>query len=597
MQIEGCQSISQLFQRRAQQDSDRVALKEKDLGIWQSITWQEYYQQAQNLGYQLLEWGIGRGDVISILSENNKEWLYCDMATVGIGAITSGVYPTDAPEQLLYLIRDSGSKILFVEDEEQLDKYLEIKDQVPTLEHIIVFDWEGLRHFSDQKVHKLSDVLQSGAKLVKKWADSWEQAIANSTPADPISLIYTSGTTGAPKGAMISHGNILCQIQLATQLYDFDDQDRQLSFLPLCHIAEKLFTTMIPLHSKSVIHFVEEQDTLFDNLAEVSPTVFFSVPRVWEKVYSKIVLIMKEATPTGRFFYQLAIKANSHEQQTHGSLIKRAWAKLLQAVVLRNIRIAIGMDQAKCALTGAAPISVVLLDWLKALGVPIYEVYGQTESSGLATANMGEGAKAGFIGKAMESTKIKISEEGEILIKGGHVFQGYWGQEAKTAETIIDGWLYTGDLGEMDVNGFIKITGRKKDIIITSGGKNISPSEIETQIKASPFVADAIVIGDQRKFLTCLVMIDEENVENFANRKRLPFTDFKSLCQLEEVVALIQAEITLANRKFSRVEQVKKFRLIDQRLNPEDEELTPTMKLKRQVVESKYKKFIDQMYH
>ena len=326
-------------------------------------------------------------------------------------------------------------------------------------------------------------------------------------------------------------------------------------------------------------------------MREVKPTIFFAVPRIWEKLFSSIVLQMKEATFIGKFLYGMTLKLGKSEKA-----INKALFRVLAWLTLKNIKAILGLTNTRMAMSGAAPIAPDLLYWLEILGIPIYEVYGQTESSGIATANTPEKKNRGTIGIPMPGTEVKLARDNEILIKGPNVFAGYWRQEQKTKETIIDGWLHTGDTGQWINGEFLQITGRKKDIIITSGGKNISPAEIETEIKCSPFITDAVVIGDQRKYLTSLVMIDYENVERFVQDRNLPFTDFTSLCHLKEVTQLIEKEIVGVNKKFSRVEQIKKFRLIDQKLHPEDEELTATMKLKRNVVASKYRRLIDSMY-
>ena len=586
-------TLAKLFRHRAQTDGPRIALREKDLGVWKDISWAAYYDAARATGCRLLQLGLAKGDVISVLSENVKEWLYCEMGAAGVGVITAGVYPTDAPAQLLYLLNNSSARILFVENEEQLDKYLEIKDKATTVEKVVVFDWEGLHHFRDEGVESWDDFLAAGVKDAAGRSDEWEAAIDASAPEDIISLIYTSGTTGQPKGAMINHKNALCQIRLARSLYGQREDDRQISFLPLCHIAEKVFTTIVPLESKAIVHFVEKPDTLMENMQEVAPTIFFSVPRIWEKLYSMISIHIKEATRTGRLFYHLTLR---HGSRRHESAFSRLVYGLLSPLVLRNIRKVMGMNRLRIGFSGAAPISPELLNWLTNLGIPIYEVFGQTESSGLATGNSPGHKRTGSIGRAIDPTEVHIAEDGEILLRGDHVFAGYWRNQEKTAETVREGWLHTGDVGEQDGDGYVRITGRMKEIIITSGGKNISPAAIETEIKASPFVSDAVVIGDRRKFLTCLIMIDYDNVEKFANDSNLPFTDFKSLCGLPGVVALIDEAIAATNKKFARVEQIKQFRLIDRRLYPEDEELTATMKLKRDVVARKYQSLIETMY-
>jgi long-chain acyl-CoA synthetase len=415
-------------------------------------------------------------------------------------------------------------------------------------------------------------------------------------------LVYTSGTTGPPKGAMLSHRNVLFQLGYSDYLIQPREGDQQLSFLPLCHIAERTFTVFNPLRTGATVNFAENIDTVPENIREVAPAVFFAVPRIWEKFYSGVALRMREATVLGRLAYRWAIGVGMAiaEARLAGRQVP-VWRRLMFRVadflVLDNVKRSIGLHRARGAATGAAPISPDLIKWYMALGIEMREVYGQTENTGLATAMPHHRIKLGTVGMARPDTEVKLSPEGEILLRGPHVFIGYYNNPAKTAETIdADGWLHTGDVGVMDDDGFVRITDRMKDIIITAGGKNITPSEIENQLKFSPYISDAVVIGDRRKFLSCLVMLDHETVAQFAQEQNVPFTNFASLCRTKEVQELIWSEIERVNKDLARVETVKKFRLIEQILTPEDEELTPTMKLKRSLVNVKYKQVIDEMY-
>ncbi len=599
--VDGCDTIPKLFRQRVEKYGNKVALREKDLGIWRSVTWTEYGQKAKEIGMGLISLGLLPGEKVSILSENNKEWLFADLGIISAGGVSSGVYTTDSAKQLEYLLKDSDSKYLIVENDEQLDKALEVREKVPELRKIIVLDMEGLRDFKDDHVISVDELYDRGRIYDEKNPDVWDQRIENVKQEDLVILIYTSGTTGPPKGAMINHRNILFQSQNVLNYLIYGEGDEQLSFLPLCHIAERTFTVFYPLVTGSTINFVEGPDTVFENIQEVSPTIFFAVPRIWEKFYSGITIRLKDASALSRWAYEKAI-AIGHQAVEYelankpvpmGLSLKR-W--LSSKVVLRNIKILLGLDRIKWAITGAAPISPDLVRWFMALGVDMYEVYGQTENTGTATSNQPGKNKIGTIGPTAPNTEVKISDQGEILLRGPHVFMGYLNKPEKTAETIINGWLHTGDVGNIDNEGFVKITDRMKDIIITAGGKNITPSEWENQLKFSPYISDAVVIGDKRKFLTCLVMVDQENVEKFAQDANVPFTNYASLCKSKEVVALIGEEVDRVNKNFARVETVKKYRLIDQLLTAEDDELTPTMKLKRSFVNEKYKSLIDAMY-
>lgn len=599
---EGCDTIVKLFRHQCRRFGDRTAHRAKDLGIWRSYSWSDYYDHVQWIALALIKLGLKRGEVVSILSEDNREWFYFDIATSCAGGIPSGVYTTDTAQQLAYLVDDSDSRFLIVENDEQLDKFLEAREDMPGLEKVIILDGEGLRDFRDDKVMFLEELYEIGKAEAEAHPGRFDEEIDKAEPDDIRMLIYTSGTTGKPKGAMITHANVIYQSNAVSQVLPGKDSDEQLCFLPLCHVLERLFSVETQLAMGSTVNFAESPETVFDNLREVSPQVFTAVPRLWEKIFSRLQIMRKEATPIGRWALDRAVAAGMKRSEyaiegenvpSGVELNYRVWDLL----VLANLRRLIGMDRIRRGTTGAAPISPELLRWFWAIGVPLYEGFGQTECSGVATVNYPGHNKVGTIGLTLPGAETRIDQNGEILLRGPHVFKGYWNNPAKTGETISDdGWLHTGDVGRMDNQGFVTITGRIKDIIITAGGKNITPAEIESALKFSPYISDAVVIGDKRKYLTCLIMIDQENVENFAQEKRIPFGDFASLCAAPEVVRLIGDEVAKVNKQFARVEQIKDFRLIDILLTAEDDELTPTMKLKRSFVEQKHSGLIDSMY-
>jgi len=599
--FDGCDTLPKLFRKRYTEEADKIAMREKHLGIWRSITWREYGEIAKNIGLGLMSMGLERGETVSILSETNKEWMFADLGAIGAGGASSGVYTTDSAKQLEYIVNDSKTVFLFVENEEQLDKYLQVRDSVPSLRKVIIMDLEGLRDFSDPMTMSWDELVEAGRQYGAENPAAWDDRIDGSSLNDTAILVYTSGTTGPPKGAMISNKNVIFQMGHAQTLLQFHEGDNQLAFLPLCHIAERGFSMFLSMAYKTVINFAESPETIAENVREVSPHIFFAVPRVWEKFYSGFMIQMQDATSIGKAMYAWAIEigkriAEHKIEGTEPSAKDKMLYKLADFLVLHNVKTMIGLSKTRWTATGAAPISPDLIRWYMALGINMLEVYGQTENTGVATANTPSDLKVGTVGKAMPDTEMKISEKGEILIKGDHVFKGYLNNPEKTAETVVDGWLHTGDVGSVDNQGYFKITDRIKDIIITAGGKNVTPSEIENQLKFSPYIADAVIIGDKRKFLSCLVMIDEDNVMKFAQDRNVPFSSYASLCRSTEVQGLIESEIDKVNRDFARVEQIKAFRLIEQVLTPEDEELTPTMKLKRSFVGQKYKDLIDSMY-
>jgi long-chain acyl-CoA synthetase len=600
IEVEGCDTIPKLFWHQVKKRDGRTALREKRLGIWQATTWREYGEAARAIGMGLVKLGLRRGDVVSIMADTIPEWIYADMGIMGAGGVSNGIYPTDSAKQVEYIANDSRTRFMFVENEEQLDKFLEVRGRCPTIVKAFLFDTEGLTSFSDPQVMTYDALLELGRAYDRENPGLWEQSIAASRAEELALLVYTSGTTGPPKGAMLSHRNVIFQIANADAFIPMRTDDEQLAFLPLCHVAERTFTVFLPLRSGAIANFAESIDTVPENVREVAPTTFFAVPRIWERFYSGIAIRMKEATWLGRTAYKWAIGIGLKVAETELAGDKpSAGLKFLHKVVdwlvLDNIKRVIGMHRVKFAGTGAAPIAPDLIKWYRALGIDMREVYGQTENCGVATG-MPDRIKLGTGGVAAPGTEVRLSPEGEILLRGPHVFMGYYNQPEKTAETLKDGWLHTGDVGALDNEGYLRITDRMKDIIITAGGKNITPSEIENQLKFSPYISDAVVIGDKRKFLSCLIMIDYDNVANYAQAANVPFTDFGSLCRAKEIGDLIWQEIEKVNANFARVETIKTFRLIEQQLTAEDEELTPTMKLKRKFVNEKYKGMIDGMY-
>jgi len=594
-------TIPAMFWAGVQARAGRTIFRQKHLGIWHAVRWEELGQAVRETGMGLAALGFEPGEVVSILSNTNQEWVYADMGALCAGGVVNGIYPTDAAAQVEYLGNDSGSVYVFVEDDEQLDKVLEVRERMPKLRKIIVFDMEGLRELEDPQVLSLDSLREKGRAHDAAHPGDWERRLAARKPEDLAILVYTSGTTGKPKGAMISHRNIIATCAAYQASFPQDGNDERMAFLPLCHIAERVGGEYHALYTGAVLNFVENPETVPENVREISPTVFTAVPRVWEKFYSAVTIGLKEAGWFQQRAYRLAIgigmrqaRLREERKPVPAGLALAFW--LARALVLNNVRRAIGVHRARILITGAAPISPDLVRWYMALGLEMVEVWGQTESCGAVTGNPSGAVIPGSIGPMMPPSEVKLSDDGELLVRGPGVFMGYLNQPEKTAETLKDGWLHTGDVGKVDAQGYFFITDRMKDIIITAGGKNITPSEFENQLKFSPYITDAVVIGEKRPYLAALVMIDHENVERYAQDSAIPFSNFASLCRRPEIQALVQAEIDRVNKHFARVEQVKKFRLIEQKLTAEDEELTPTMKLKRKLVNEKYRDLIESMY-
>ncbi len=597
------ETVPAVFWNAVERRAGKTWLREKELGIWHSWTWTEVGEAVREIAHGLMALGFEAGETASILGNTVVEWVLADLAVLSAAGVSNGIYPTDAASQVHYLCEDSRSVLLFVEDEEQLDKALEVRDRLPLLRKIVVFDTEGLHNLHDDQVIGLDALRELGRAHLARHPQALEARIAKVEPDALAILVYTSGTTGKPKGAMHSHRTLVSAMRGYNVVVAQHEDDERMCFLPLCHIAERMGGEYSAMYTGAKLNFVENPETVPENVREIAPTVATAVPRVWEKFYSAVIIAIKESSTLQQLAYAWAIGTGMQVtdrvlagQPVPATLKLRFW--LARWLVLNNVRKLIGVHKARYCVTGAAPISPDLVKWYLALGVPMLEVWGMTETAGLSTYTPVDRIRPGRIGVAAPWNEVRIDpDNGEILVRGPNVFIGYLNQPEKTAETIdAEGWLHTGDVGSVDAEGVFRITDRMKDIIITAGGKNVTPSEIENELKFSPYVTDAVVIGDARPFLTVLIMIDQENVEKFAQDHDVPFSNYASLTRAPEVRALIQEELDRVNKKFARVEQVKKFHLIESQLTAEDEELTPTMKLKRKLVQQKYAPQIDEMY-
>ncbi len=493
-------TIPAMFWNGVRQRSDEVWLRQKDLGIWRSWTWRQVGEAVREVAGGLLALGFQRGETASILSNTVVEWVLADLAVLSCGGVANGIYPTDAPAQVHYLCEDSRSTILFVEDEEQLDKALEVRGQLPGLKKIVVFDMEGLRELRDGQVMSLDALRALGREYNAQHPGAIDERVQAVRPGDLAILIYTSGTTGKPKGAMHSHQGLVYTTRGYNTLIQRRADDECMCFLPLCHVAERLGGEYFSLYTGAKLNFVENPETVPENVREISPTVFTAVPRVWEKFYSGVAIALRESTRLQQGAYKWAIGVGQQVadrvlggQPVPGPL--RLKFRIARWLALDNVRKLIGIHRARFLVTGAAPISPELVKWYLSLGVPMLEVWGMTETCGAATGVPANRIKPGSIGPAATYNEVRIDPAtGEIQVKGPNVFMGYLNQPEKTRETFTeDGWLRTGDVGAVDDEGYFRITDRMKDIIITAGGKNVTPSEIENELKFSPYITDAAV--------------------------------------------------------------------------------------------------------
>ncbi len=597
--MSGPATLPGMLFEQARRRPDALAIRHKELGIWHRVTWAGYAREVRRVGAALVDFGLARRENVAVLGENRPEWLYCHLGIMAAGGATVGVYPTNSPEQVQYLLTHCQARLVFVENEEQLEKTLAALAGT-RVERVVVWDQKGLWGFDDPRVVFLGDFLRRGDALLEAGAGRVEARFAEVEPGDTAMIIYTSGTTGPPKGAMLSHASCLFMSDSLLERNTATAADELVSYLPLAHIYENLGSVLQHARIGYVVSFVESLDTLFQNLREVSPTYFASVPRVWEKLASAIALRMGDSTWLKRTAYGLAVSVGKRWARARRAgrvpLALSAARLLTYWPVLEPLKRRIGFDRIRLALSGAAPAAPELFDYFQALGIPLIEGYGMTESTGVICVNRQEAPLIGTVGEPIRGIEVKLGEDGEICTRGPHVFKGYFRDPEQTAEAIdAEGWLHTGDVGEWQ-EGRIRIVDRKKDILITAGGKNIAPAWIENKLKFSPYIQDAVVIGDRRKFLVALILIDEDNVTKFAQDNRLPFATFQELTQSPEVRRLIAREVDAVNRTLSQVESLKKFALLPRRFYAEEGDVTPTHKVKRSSLEKRYAELIESLY-
>jgi long-chain acyl-CoA synthetase len=595
----GGSTLPALLLHRAGATPTRVAMRKKHLGIWKQYTWADYAERAAAVGLGLRALGVAPGDRVAVHGLNRPAWVLADMGIQGIGAITVGVYPTSPAAELGYLLEHSGAKVLIAEDEEQLDKALEVRSRLPALEKIVVIDPRGVDMGAVPELMTFADLEAQGRSA--DGARDFAAAVADVDPDAPALIVYTSGTTGPPKGAMLSHANLLAAARNGSRELAATPDDEVLSYLPLCHIAERLFSVIDAIAHGYVVNFGDGVDELAADLRAVQPTFFLGVPRVWEKLLATITIRMEDAGRLKRANYRFWMARGAR-------LARRRWCGRLGPLgrleyaagwllLYRSLRQKIGMSRIRYALSGAAPIAPQVLEFFWALGVPVVEGYGMTENTAQATVTPADGVRLGKVGRPVAECEVRIVHDGEILTRGPGTFLGYFRDPEATAAAIdADGWLHTGDIGEFDDDGYLTITDRKKDIIITAGGKNVSPSEIENALKVSPYVREAVVIGEGRRHLVALIGIELDTVGRWAQQRRIPFTTYGDLSSKPEVVELIAGVVDRVNAGLATVEQVKRFALLPKELDHEDGEVTATQKVKRRAIEQAFGPMIEALY-
>jgi long-chain acyl-CoA synthetase len=588
----------------------RIAMREKDFGIWQEITWAAYWDTVQTVAHGLLALGVQPGDRVAIHSENRREWLYSDVAIVAVRGTTVGLYPTNPAAEVGYLLSHSGARVLIAEDQEQVDKALAVLDECPDLERIVYLEPRGIRHrYDNPKLLCWEDLILLGVAHRDANPDAVAERMAAARSDDIATLIYTSGTTGPPKGAMLSVSNVDFAVRTLVHAGGFtspppNPDDLLLSYLPLCHVAERIFTTWFSAGAAVQINFAESIATVQANLREVQPTILFGVPRIWEKILAGVTIRLASASPIKRLNARLWLRVadrigatlvRTEGNHTLGTRLAYAAGWLF---FYRALRERIGVGRVRYAASGAAPIAPDVLRFFMGIGVPMHEVYGMTENTAIATANRPGRIKLGTVGEPHDDVELRLDEEtGEILTRHPGNFVGYFRDPAATAAAMTaDGWLRTGDIGELIGGTHIKITDRAKDIIITAGGKNVAPSEIENALKASPYLKEAVVVGDRRPYLTALIGIELDTVGEWAQRRNIPYTTYRDLSNKPEVLALVRSIVDGVNARHAPVEHVKRFTMLPKELDHEDGELTATQKVKRAAIAKLFADLVEEMY-
>ncbi len=589
-------SLGEMFKTVCETYPDKTGMMYKDQGEYQSISFRDIQKQVYQAAGGLKNLGVQKGDRVLLLSENRVEWAFSDYAILTLGAVTVPIYPTLLPAHIEFIINNSEGKVIIASTRVQLEKVLQIKDNLPNLEHIILIE-------GDPQGDALSwkELLQQGEIYLKNNPTLIDDSLKQINRDDLASIIYTSGTTGVPKGVMLSHGNFLSNVEGALQVIKVDHTDVFLSFLPLSHVFERMAGHFLAFHSGASIAYAESIETVAENLQEVHPTLMTSVPRFFEKVYARILESLEEGSALKKKIFLWALEVG--KQAIVYKLKKLPLPGLLKTkhniankLVYSKLRERVG-GRIRMFISGGAPLSREIAEFFNSVGLTLLEGYGLTETSPVIAVNQEENLRFGSVGLPLPNVEVKIAEDGEILTRGPHVMQGYYKNPEATRETIDDEkWLHTGDIGYLDKDGFLYITDRKKNIIVTSGGKNVAPQAIENLLVTSRYIEQAVVVGDKRKYCSALIVPNLDNLKAFAQEKGITYANEEELFSHPEVQNLMRKEIDAVSVDLASYETIKKFRLLKEPFTIENDELTPTLKVKRNIIEKKYKALIDEMY-
>ena len=586
---------------RARRRGDEIALREKKYGIWQEVTWREYAAHVRAVALGLEHLGLRSGDTVAVISGNRPAWLYVELAAQSIGAIPLGIFVDALPDQVRRVLEHSEARVVLAEDQEQADKVLGVRDALPRLEWIVVDDVRGLETYQEPTVVSLERVETQGRAVDERDRGRYESLLAQRRPEDVALLSYTSGTTGMAKAAMISHRNLLAMAAGVTEVDTIREGNEIVSFLPFAWVGEQLVSVAIALHVGATVNFPEEPETARDDLREIGPHVMIAPPRFWEAMCSEYQVKIGDSGFVKRLATRAALAlgeraATSERDHSRPRVLAGVQRALARGLAFRTLLDKLGLSRVQRAYTGGAPLGPEIFAFFRTIGLNLKQVYGQTETSGICVVHPDGDVRAGTVGKPTPGTRVRISESGEILVAGESVFLGYYNNPEATARALEDGWLRTGDAGFLDEHGHLVMIDRVTDVLKMADGSRFSPALIENKLKFSPFVREAVVVGEERPFAVALIQIDIGNVGNWAEARRLPFTTFKDLSGKPEVAVLIGEAVTRVNQDLPSAARIREFALFDKELDADDGELTRTQKVRRGTILTKYRDMIERLY-
>lgn len=588
-------TIKDLFYHSTHSFNKENHIMFKKEGKYQNISTKEFYEMVKYMTLGLLSLGLKNGDKVSLLSETRYEWTFSDLSIIIAGGVTVPIYPTLVPEQIKFIVENSDSTMVIFSDLNQWKKLEMIKDSLPAVKHYITF----LEEPPSEGVFTLKKLIELGKDYERDNPDLFEKKLKEGNENDLMTIIYTSGTTGIPKGVMLSHRNLISNVTAVKEILNINERDTTLSFLPLAHVLERMVTYAY-LYFGASVAYAESVDTVGENLMEIRPTIVVGVPRLFEKIYARIMDNVLSSPPLRQKIFYWAVKVGKEygdkvlkkEPIPFPLKLKRAIADKL---VYSKIRERTG-GRIRFFVSGGAPLSKEIAEFFFAFGIKILEGYGLTETSPVVSVNTEERLKFGSVGPLLPGVEVKIAEDGEILVRGPNVMMGYYKNEEETKEVIRDGWFHTGDIGKLDEDGFLYITDRKKELLVTSGGKNIAPQPIENMIKTSPYVNQVVCIGDKRKFVSALIVPNWEKLEEYAKSSGISYTTRSELTKNNEILDFMLKEVERVTPGLAPFEKVKKIALLENEFTIEGGEITPTLKVKRRVIDEKYKHIIDELY-